>query len=123
MMIFNNIVEWAGKLFFVGFDVLAMIGLGKLMKPQYRNAVVNLYAYNPLFIELTVRGSCESITLALMFWSFYYIFGHNGNVNFKRDSKAEPNDRRNSYIGYILYGLWVHFRIYPIFFLPILLIH
>lgn len=113
----------AGKLIFVVFDIFAMLALGKMIKPQYRNILVNLYAFNPLFIELTVRGSCESITLALMFWSLYFIFGFNGNVNLKFNNTLEGESRKNVYLGYILYGLWVHFRIYPIFFLPILLKH
>lgn len=61
--------------------------------------------------------------MALMFWSLYFIFGINGNVNLKMDAKIEPGARKYAYVGYMLYGLWVHFRIYPIFFLPLLLIH
>lgn len=46
-------------------------------KVAERNAgiAIKMYAYNPLFIALTVRGSCESITLALMYGFWYYYFG------------------------------------------------
>ena len=79
MMIFNREVEWAGKIVFVLFDLVAIVGLWVLMKPQYQSAITKLYAYNPLFIYLTVRGSCESISMALMYWTCYFIFKHNGN--------------------------------------------
>lgn len=35
-----------------------MIGFAVVAKKQYRTAIVALYAINPLFIYLTVRGSC-----------------------------------------------------------------
>jgi hypothetical protein len=43
------------------------------------NLILKLYSYNPLFIYLTVRGSIESITLALMYAFWYYFF--TGEIN------------------------------------------
>lgn len=79
LMSFNSVCEFAGKIFFICFDLIAMLGLSSLTKPHYRSVTLQLYSYNPLFIYLTARGSCESISLALMFWSWKFIFGTNGN--------------------------------------------
>jgi phosphatidylinositol glycan class M len=43
--------------------------------------VAKLYGYNPLFIYLTVRGSCESIAMALMYAFWYFYFGNNSSGN------------------------------------------
>lgn len=59
-----------------------MIGFAVVTKKQYRTAVVSLYAINPLFIYLTVRGSCESVSVALMVWVFCFLFERNGNTVF-----------------------------------------
>lgn len=126
-MHFNKQNECSGKIFFVFFDVLAIIGLWKLMKPQYRSGITKLYAYNPLFVYLTVRGSCESLSMALMYWCFYFIFRHNGNSGleniFNKSIKIFERNSLSCMLGYILYGLWVHIRIYPIIFLPVLIIN
>jgi phosphatidylinositol glycan class M len=74
LMRFNHICQFSGKIAFVLFDVLAMIALVYMNRQSHKIAILKLYAYNPLFIYLTARGSCESISLALMFWSFYFIF-------------------------------------------------
>jgi phosphatidylinositol glycan class M len=76
--------EAIGKVVFALFDAIAMGFLYLIVrrsdgnkKTAEKNAilVVKMYAYNPLFIALTVRGSCESITLALMYGFWYYYFG------------------------------------------------
>lgn len=127
LMVFNiPPIEYMGKIFFALFDVLAMLGLANLIKPQHRRVIVQLYSYNPLFIYLTVRGSCESISLALMFWTWFFIFGTNGNAILNNNSPKNINKENNQtqkIIGYCLYGLWVHFRVYPIIFLPLIMIH
>lgn len=74
MMAYNHIVDYAGKLFFVAFDVLAMVSLALIASRNHQGPIVALYSLNPMFIYLTVRGSCESITLALMFLCFYFVF-------------------------------------------------
>ena len=127
MMKWNSQVDWLGKVFLVLFDILSILGLWKLMKIQYRESIVKLYAYNPLFIYLTVRGSCESINMCLMYWCFYFIFQHNGNSalhnKLNKYIQIKPLPTFSLLLGYFLYGLWVHFRIYPIIFLPALLVH
>lgn len=96
-----------------------------------KNAVlaVRMYAFNPLFIALTVRGSCESITLALMYGFWYYYFGGDatGNqaglhaINNKIET-SQPNTTMK-WVSYLIFGLWVHVRVYPIVLLPLLLVH
>ena len=120
-------MDWIGKAFFVLFDAISILGLWKLMKVQYRSAVAKLYGYNPLFIYLTVRGSCESINMCLMYWCFYFIFKQNGNSGLSNKLnkylQIQSLPSHTLLFGYLLYGLWVHFRIYPIIFLPVLIAH
>lgn len=124
LMAFNSQWEIAGKLIFVLFDVIAMLGLVVFARQAHKINFLKLYGFNPLFIYLTVRGSCESINMALMFWTLGFIFSSNGNVCLGHFAEKKLEDRRrNTWLGYILYGLWVHFRVYPIIFLPIILIH
>lgn len=125
-MAYNHHLQYAGKLFFLAFDVLAMLSLAMVARKAFQASILALYSLNPLFIYLTVRGSCESISLALMFSSFYFIFSTNGNVVLEDglNKKAPLADNRHSpWIGYLLYGLWAHFRLYPIIFLPLVLLH
>ena len=65
MMSWNyTVADYAGKLFFVAFDALAMMALSmmyssrKWERGSFRQVVVALYGYNPLFVHLTIRGSC-----------------------------------------------------------------
>lgn len=93
MMKFNHICEYAGKMIFVLFDVLALVGLFCINKPENRSSIMKLYAYNPLFIYLTVRGSCESIAVCLMIWCFYFIFADRGNVIFQLIWSVKGRDK------------------------------
>ena len=86
-----------------------------------------MYAYNPLFIALTVRGSCESITLALMYAFWYFYFGAEANGSqagllsiSNKIADSQPNWKMK-WVSYLVYGLWVHVRVYPIILLPLLL--
>lgn len=126
MMSFNHVMDYAGKIGFVLFDLLAMLGLAGLTRKSYRDTIVMLYGLNPMLIYLTVRGSCESISLALMFWSFGLIFSSNGSIIFDdilNKKMGITDNRKFAWLGYVLYGLWVHFRVYPIVLLPLILIH
>jgi hypothetical protein len=87
-----SVHESIGKILFALFDVVAigfLYGIlsrynnPKFEKTSFHNAsrAAKLYAYNPLFIYLTVRGSCESITLALMYAFWYYLFGGEASGN------------------------------------------
>ena len=82
-----------------------------------------------MLIYLTVRGSCEGITMALAaaFWCFYIGGDSNGNMSpvekiDKGISERQPC-RIRKYISYAIFGLWVHFRVYPIIFVPMLIMH
>ena len=79
-----------------------------------------------MFIYLTVRGSCESVACAMMLWWYWFGFEGDGNSIFeeKGAKKVVISDGRNyAWVSYVIYGLWVHFRVYPIIFLPMILIH
>jgi GPI mannosyltransferase 1 subunit M len=125
--------EAVGKLVLSLFDGIAMVLLYLLVSRgdsgKHALLVLKMYAYNPLFIALTVRGSCESITLALMYAFWYCYFGGPANGN-QSGLQAITNkvtvrqpDWRLRWGSYLLYGLWVHFRVYPIVLLPLLLAH
>jgi hypothetical protein len=138
-MQFNySIHETVGKVIFAVFDVLAMAFLYLIVKRSDhskkiadKNAgiAVKLYAYNPLFVALTVRGSCESITLALMYAFWYYYFGGETTGNqaglhtiSNKINESQPKTTAR-WLSYLIYGLWVHVRVYPIILLPLLLVH
>ena len=98
-------------------------------KDTERNAIlaVKLYSYNPLFIILPVRGSCEGVALALMYAFWYYYFGGETTGNHlclqivnNKINETQP-DPKLKWISYMIYGLWVHVRVYPIIFLPLLI--
>jgi len=57
-MNFNDKFEYAGKIIFVLFDLISMVGLVVLSRASNGTTLVKLYGFNPLFIYLTVRGSC-----------------------------------------------------------------
>lgn len=61
-----------------------------------------------------------------MFWTFKFIFEVNGNITLEHilnRSKKIIDRRKFSWIGYVLYGLWIHFRVYPIIFFPLIIMH
>ncbi len=104
LMIFNYTVhESIGKIIFALFDVVAVIFLWLIIsrhnnqnfkKTSLANAdlIAKLYCYNPLFIYLTVRGSCESISMALMYAFWYFWFGEQSSGN------QTPNQIKNAQI-------------------------
>lgn len=80
-------------------------------------------------IYVTVRGSCEGITMALAsaFWYFYFGGDVHGNMSpvervDKGYGERQPNTLKK-YISYAIFGLWVHFRVYPIVLVPLLIMH
>lgn len=88
-----------------------------------------IYSLNPFFIYVTIRGNCEAITVALYFAFLYYFFSEevNGNMSaFERRDKGlairQPNTLKR-YVSYIIFGVLVHFRIFPIIFVPLMITH
>jgi hypothetical protein len=67
--------------------------------------------------------------MALMYAFWYFMFGKNFSGNLVPDQiKLRKIDEMQSNLmhriyAYAIYGLWVHFRIYPIIFLPLILIY
>ena len=58
-MKFNDQYEYAGKIFLVLGDLAAICFLWAIFKGKnFQSAITKIYAYNPIFIYLTVRGSC-----------------------------------------------------------------
>ena len=129
--------EVIGKIILALFDVFA-IGLVYYVNSRNENEIIGtnygmlsakIYAFNPLFIYLTVRGSCESITLCLLyaFWSLYWggkADGHKSilEMRAKRVDQHQPSVQKR-WASYAIFGLLVHFRIYPILFVPFILAH
>lgn len=60
---------------------------------------MKIYGFNPLFIYLTARGSIESINTVLYLLTYLLLKGKNNNV-----------------LAGIIFGVWVHFRVYPVIF-------
>lgn len=78
---------------------------------------------------MTTTGNSEPITLALAaaFWFFYFGDEVHGNMSpiERADnllSERQPSPIRR-YFSYALFGLWAHFSLYPIIFVPLLVMH
>ena len=67
---------------------------------------MKLYGFNPLFVYLTARGSIESINSVFLLGVYVLLKGKQRNV-----------------VAGIVYGLWVHFRVYPVIFGVTILIY
>jgi phosphatidylinositol glycan class M len=67
--------------------------------------------------------------MALMYAFWYLYFGKSSSGNLipsqLKDKQLEElqTNRLHKAIAYAVYGLWVHFRIYPIIFLPLILLY
>ena len=67
------------------------------------------------------------MALWFAFWYFYFGEETHGNMSaFERRDKGfterQPN-KLKKYISYIIFGLWVHFRVFPIILVPLLIMH
>lgn len=84
---------------------------------------------NPFLIYICIRGSCEGITmiLAASFWYFYFGTKSHGNITPQERIEKGLIERQpkkiKKYISYVIFGLWVHFRVYPVIFVPMLIMH
>lgn len=88
-----------------------------------------VYALNPFFIYVTIRGNCEAITVALYFAFLYFYFSESvsGSISaYERRDKGlmvRQPDRIKRYLSYAVFGLVVHFRIFPVIFVPLMIMH
>lgn len=96
-----------GKIFFSVLDVIAsclIIALLKLKNIKNNQFYACLFLFNPLVINVSTRGSADVIVVVLVFACLYLFL----------------TDR--VFLGAIVYGFAVHFKIYPIIFAPSLLL-
>ena len=125
-----------GKWVLAIFDVTACYFIYKMFasrkEQEHKNGslfMTLLINSNPFLVYLSIRGSCESITMTLAFAFLYFYFGGDSSGNMsalERRKKGiidlQPN-RIRRYIAYMIYGLWVHFRVFPIILLPMLIMY
>lgn len=101
----NNYIDpVGGKIVFCIFDILMGLILWSIFDSINRlRKGANIYyvafwVFNPLVINMSTRGSNDNMISFLVFVSVYFIL------------------REQYIIGGILYGLSVHFKIYPIIY-------
>lgn len=86
-------------------------------------------AFSPLNVYISIRGNCEGIIMAFIYAFLYYFFGDdvNGEMSAyeRRDRgiiERQP-DRLKRYISYAIFGFAVHFRVFPIIFVPLFIMY
>ena len=125
-----------GRYLLAIFDVLACILTFKIFASREGEhnrtggMVISGMAYtNPFLIFISTRGNFEAITITLAMAFAYFYFGGTSHGNMSADERKEKGItdlqpcRVKRYIAYMLYGLWVHFRVFPIILLPMLLMY
>lgn len=125
-----------GKWVIAVFDLIAAFLIFKMnvsRKEDYHKTGSLMASFiiftNPFLVYLSIRGSCEGITISIAYAFLYFYFGGsaNGNMSSLERRKQGIIDlqpcRIKRYIAYALYGLWVHFRVFPIIFLPMLIMY
>lgn len=90
-----------GKYIFAFFDLLCLLLINRMFKGSAAIAPLMCYGLNPIMVYLTVRGSCESISCCLMFLMVWL----EGRV----------------FWAAVVYGFWVHMRVYPVVFVGVVL--
>ena len=102
--IVNNIVHpLAGKVLFCIMDLVMGILLWNLIESQNANNkntifYVAFWIYNPVTITISTRGSNDNIITMMVYASVFFLL------------------KRNYVKAGLLYGLSVHFKIYPIIY-------
>lgn len=105
--------ESLGKLIFIVFDLLAAYlvllinRLDQQSPPSQRTNVVSLEfaLFNPITVAISSRGNAESVMACLVLAFVYYL-------------------KRRAYVrAGLLYGLAIHFKIYPITYGLVVLFH
>ena len=101
MTLNHTFVEYFGKVLFVVLDVVAGLLINELnkgMTPETKSISMMLWFFNPLSIHLSTRGSSDIIISVLILATLYLL---------KKECLK---------LSAILYGLTVHFKIYPIIY-------
>ena len=84
---------------------------------------------NPFLIYLSIRGSCEGITMTLAFAFLYFYFGGDADGTMSANERKEKGIttlqpcRIRRYVSFMFFGLWVHFRVFPVILLPLLIMY
>jgi GPI mannosyltransferase 1 subunit M len=100
----NNLVHpLAAKLVFCVLDVLMGMFMWSLVESQNRSRkytmlYVAFWIYNPVTVGMSTRGSNDNIIATLVFGSLYFLL------------------RKQYVLAGLVYGLSVHFKIYPIIY-------
>lgn len=100
-----------GKLIFVISDIITGIIIVKLLK-SLKNVSENksiilsgIWLLNPMVITISTRGSSESVLTVMIMLSVYYL------------------QKQKVILSSIFLGLLIHFKIYPIIYLPSILLY
>lgn len=102
-----------GKLLFMVCDMITGVLILRLLnkvdnekKNTLRNLLLScIWLLNPMVITISTRGSSESVLTVLVLASFYFLIIH-----------------RLIFLSALFFGLSVHFKIYPIIYLPSILL-
>lgn len=95
----NILLPCFGKLLFITSDLLSGLIISKILKlHNYNPLYVALWLLNPLVFNISTRGSSDSIASLLILLTLYYL-----------------KNKKTLLAGFI-YGLAVHFRIYPLIY-------
>lgn len=94
----NMYVSWFGKVLFAAADLVAGLTIHSLLQSRTNNPLLYtcLWLFNPLVINMSSRGSADGLFMALLFGTLWLL--ENNKVT----------------LAAVLYGLCVHFRIYPV---------
>lgn len=95
LMIPNLYYEAFGKIMFSIIDLLTCLIMKKFINSTF---LLNLWIFNPLTIQVSTRGSSDTLVVFLIYWMLYLI------------------KKENYTLSALIYGFVVHLRIYPIIY-------
>lgn len=100
-----------GKIIFCLFDILCSIVITKIIKlytinNKYIQYSLYVSLFNPLFLTVSTRGNADTIITTLCILCMYYIC-----------------IKQQYIISGIIYAIAIHFKIYPIIYLPIFIVY
>ncbi|KAL6451960.1 GPI14 GPI mannosyltransferase 1 [Candida maltosa Xu316] len=97
-----------GKILFMVSDVITGVIILKLLSKQLSNRktiiLSSIWLLNPMVITISTRGSAESVLTVMIMLSLYYLL-----------------DKQCVILSAFWLGLSIHFKIYPIIYLPSIL--